>query len=376
MLMDFEYMFSGLSAFEVECKLRQIIENALYQKYGDKPDELIKKRIIDEWAAMERSDTVLDVAALYELVIWLKKNNHPYWMRGCTGSSFILYLLGITFGNPLPPHYHCPVCHSVQWETDYLDGFDLSKKKTCEQDKATLIPDGHNVPWQTLWGYGEHVPEFDIVLPKNLRDDFLVILKNHWLRKKESDVSVSLKMNSEKLSASLSNISFVFRLECSSIHKTFHSKTVDASCVNISLSAWQTLLNYYDGYNEQSILGTNTFADLISFSGIIYATGAWDDEAVFMNRYLDYAPSELIAFRDDIFHYLIVHGFLDKDAWRGMNYVRKGLDLPVITEEMKHSRDKWVLDRCKRIEYLFPKAHAVEYIMFRLKAAILPENTQ
>ena len=374
--MKYEYVFNDLSALEIECKLRQIIENALYQKYGDKPDELIKKRIIDEWAAMERSDTVLDVAALYELVIWLKKNNHPYWMRGCAGSSLILYLLGITFGNPLPPHYHCPVCHSVQWETDYLDGFDLPKKKTCEQDQATLIPDGHNVPWQTLWGYGEHIPVFDIDLPKNLRDDFLVILKNHWLRKKESDASVSLKMNSEKLSASLSNISFAFCLECSSIHKTFHSKTVDASCVNISLSAWQTLLDYYDGYNEQSILGTNTFADLISFSGIIHATGAWDDEAVFMNRYLDYAPSELIAFRDDIFHYLIEHGFLEKDAWRGMNYVRKGLDLPVITEEMKHSRDKWVLDRCKRIEYLFPKAHAVENIMFRLKAAILPENTQ
>ena len=183
-------------------------------------------------------------------------------------------------------------------------------------------------------------------------------------------------MNFEKLSASLSNISFAFRLECSSIHKTFHSKTVDASCVNISLSAWQTLLDFYDGYNEQSILGTNIFTDLISFSGIIHATRAWDDEAVFMNRYLDYAPSELIAFRDDIFHYRIVHGFLEKDAWRGMNYVRKGLDLPVITEEMKHSRDKWVLDRCKRIEYLFPKAHAVENIMFRLKAVILPENTQ
>ena len=94
MLMDFEYMFSGLAAFEVECKLQQIIENALYQKYGDKPDELIKKRILDEWAAMERSDTVLDVAALYELVIWLKKNHHPYWMRGCAGSNFLLYLRG------------------------------------------------------------------------------------------------------------------------------------------------------------------------------------------------------------------------------------------------------------------------------------------
>ena len=126
-------------------------------------------------------------------------------------------------------------------------------------------------------------------------------------------------MNFEKLSASLSNISFAFRLECSSIHKTFHSKTVDASCVNISLSAWQTLLDFYDGYNEQSILGTNIFTDLISFSGIIHATRAWDDEAVFMNRYLDYAPSELIAFRDDIFHYRIVSQRIGLACYHGRN---------------------------------------------------------
>ena len=56
MQMKYEYVFNDLSALEIEYKLRQIIENALYQKYGDKPDELIRKRIIDEWAAMERSD--------------------------------------------------------------------------------------------------------------------------------------------------------------------------------------------------------------------------------------------------------------------------------------------------------------------------------
>lgn len=137
--MKYEYVFNDLSALEIECKLRQIIENALYQKYGDKPDELIKKRIIDEWAAMERSDTVLDVAALYELVIWLKKNNHPYWMRGCAGSSLILYLLEITFGNPLPPHYHCPVCHSVQWETDFLTVLFCRKRKPANRTKPLLF---------------------------------------------------------------------------------------------------------------------------------------------------------------------------------------------------------------------------------------------
>ena len=84
-------------------------------------------------------------------------------------------------------------------------------------------------------------------------------------------------MSSEKLSASLSNISFAFCLECSSIHKTFHSKTVDASCVNKSLSAWQTLLDYYVGYDEQGIPGVSTFADLISLSGIFHSAGAWND---------------------------------------------------------------------------------------------------
>ena len=55
MQMKYEYVFNDLSALEVEHKLRQIINNALYEKYGDKPDELIKKRIIDEWARLSQT---------------------------------------------------------------------------------------------------------------------------------------------------------------------------------------------------------------------------------------------------------------------------------------------------------------------------------
>lgn len=101
MAKEFEFIFHGLPALEVEGELRQIIDTALVQKYGKNPDELIVKRISEEWAAMERTGVILDVAALYELVVWLKKNGHPYWLRGCAGSSFILYLLDITTGNLL-----------------------------------------------------------------------------------------------------------------------------------------------------------------------------------------------------------------------------------------------------------------------------------
>ena len=370
-----KYLFAGIEPIEIEHSLRDTIEQLLHQKYGSTPDEQITLRLREEWLAMEQSGTVLDVAALYELVLWLKENDHPYWIRGCAGSSFILYLLGITSGDPLPPHYRCPVCGAVQWMPGYQDGFDLPKEKYCANENAKMEADGHDIPWQTLWGYGDHEVVFNLDIPSDLANNIPAALDNHWLKQTKANYDLREAHLLEN-SAVLGQIRINFRLDRLTIHQSFHQKKVDAACVSLVLDSWQTLLDYYDGYDENSILGVNTFANLLYFYGLQHGTGTWDDEAVFMNRYLDYAPAELLAFRDDIYHYLMAHGFLEKDAWRGTNRVRKGLDLPVTTKEMTHSRDKWVLDRCKRIEYLFPKAHAVENIMFRLKAAILPENEQ
>ena len=72
MTKEFEYIFSGLSALEAEGKLRQIIDTALVQKYGENPDDLIVKRVTEEWAAMERTEVIADIATLYELAAWLK----------------------------------------------------------------------------------------------------------------------------------------------------------------------------------------------------------------------------------------------------------------------------------------------------------------
>lgn len=370
-----EYLFAGMKSTEIERILRASIEEMLHQKYGSTPDEQIALRFCEEWSAMQRSNTILDVAALYELVAWLKKNDHPYRMRGCAGSSFILYLLGITSGNPLRSHYHCPACHCVQWEPECRDGFDLPKEKYCEKDHAKMDPDGHNIPWQTLWGYDDHVPLFDLDIPSDLQNDVIAILDNHWLKNLKSDYD-SQEMYLLENSAALGQLRINYRLDRLTIHHAFHQKKVDSVCSGIALDSWQTLLDYYDGYNESSIVGIESFADLLSFYGLHNAIGAWDDEAVFLNREFEYAPSELIAFRDDVFQYLISHKFLPKDAWKGMNRVRKGLGLPIVTEEMKHAYDKWILHRCQKIDYLLPKAHAVEYIFFRIKATILPDTIQ
>ena len=370
-----EYLFTEMKPIEIESSLQDKLEQMLYQKYGGTPDEQITLRLREEWLAMEQSGTALDVAALYELAIWLKENDHPYWIRGCAGSSFILYLLGITSGNPLPPHYRCPVCGAVQWMPGYRDGFDLPKEKYCAKENAKMEPDGHDIPWQTLWGYGDHEPVFDLDVPNDLKTVVSAFLDNHWLKQVKPDYEMH-EVHSHENSAALGQIRVNFRLDKVTIHPSFHQKKVDAACVSIALEAWQTLLDYYDGYDENSIIGVDTFADLLAFYGLHHGMGTWDEETVYLNRELDYAPSELIAFRDDVFQYLISHGFLPKDAWMGMNRVRKGAGLPVITEEMKHTYDKWVLRRCEKIGYLFPKSHAVEHILFRMKAVILPDTIQ
>ncbi len=100
--------------------------------------------------------------------------------------------------------------------------------------------------------------------------------------------------------------------------------------------------------------------------------------SAFQSRYdgmverLDYTLSDLIAYRDDVFSYLLAHGFPEKDAWSGMDRVRTGRGLSVVTSEMERARDKWVLNRCKKVSYLFPKAHAVEYLLYRLQKTAPP----
>lgn len=51
-----------------------------------------------------------------------------------------------------------------------------------------------------------------------------------------------------------------------------------------------------------------------------------------------------------------------------MERVRLGHELPVVTSDMSTARDKWVIDRCKRVKYLYPKVHAVERVLYLLRA--------
>ena len=113
------------------------------------------------------------------------------------------------------------------------------------------------------------------------------------------------------------------------------------------------------------------FDILIRLSGFSHGTDVWLGNAKDLITSGTAKVNEAIGCRDDIMIYLISMGFEPKRAFKIMESVRKGRGLPDGAEdEMKaHNVPEWYIGSCKKIAYLFPKAHAVAYVMMAFRIA-------
>ena len=124
---------------------------------------------------------------------------------------------------------------------------------------------------------------------------------------------------------------------------------------------------------RQMLLDTKptTFAALVRISGLSHGTDVWLNNAQDLVRDEIVGIDEVISTRDDIMNYLIFKGLKPKSAFTIMENVRKGKGLkPEHIEEMK-SNDvpDWYIGSCQKIKYMFPKAHAVAYVMMSFRLA-------
>ncbi|MCM1150086.1 MAG: PolC-type DNA polymerase III [Butyricicoccus sp.] len=131
------------------------------------------------------------------------------------------------------------------------------------------------------------------------------------------------------------------------------------------------------GFTRQMLVDTQPegFDILVRLSGFSHGTDVWLGNAKDLITSGTASVKQTVGCRDDIMLYLISKGMEPKMAFKIMEAVRKGkVKKGGFGEgwvEKMHELDvpEWYIESLAKIAYLFPKAHAVAYVMMAFRIA-------
>ncbi len=153
--------------------------------------------------------------------------------------------------------------------------------------------------------------------------------------------------------------------------------SIDALCMDTTMSGEKTGAVGLPEFGTQFVRGMleatkpSTFAELVQISGLSHGTDVWLNNAKDLIDNNTCVLKEVIGCRDDIMVYLIQKGLPSKSAFDIMESVRKGKGLKEDWKQLMRDNQvpEWYIESCLRIKYMFPKAHAVAYVLMAVRVA-------
>ncbi len=118
------------------------------------------------------------------------------------------------------------------------------------------------------------------------------------------------------------------------------------------------------------------FSDLVKISGLSHGTDVWQGNVrdLIVNDVATF--DKVVGCRDDIMVCLINYGMEPAYAFKISEFVRKGKPskdpggwAPMADAMRAVDAPEWFIESCRRIKYMFPKAHACAYVMMAYRVA-------
>ena len=325
-------------------KLQEDIKEITYKRLLEIYKQNIPKNIQERYEYELNSILENNFENIYMFLYYIskkvKEDNEYFLLSGTIGSSFIVYLLGITDIDPIK----------------------------------------YNIPFEVSSGIeGYRRPNFELVfsmkyLNKIKRYIEVVLKENDMLTDETSDDGLKLYLRGN------TDLDFVLRLEKLTDKKYTTILLDDKESLELLKNANTLGISEFDYILVRNMIleiKPNSFEDFVKISGLSHGTDVWTNNAQELIKNETATLNEVIACRDDIMNYLIEQGADRHTAFSIMEFVRKGRAnkdtwieqwQEYKTKMLEYNIPDWYIKSCEKIKYLFPRAHAVNYVMnsFRL----------
>ena len=458
--------------------LTKICYDKAHEIYGPDLPKIVEDRLKKELNSIISNGFAVMYIIAQKLVWKSVADGYLVGSRGSVGSSFVANMAGITEVNSLHPHYLCPKCHFVDFDSpevrkfDGMAGCDMPDRD-CPVCGTKLDKLGFDIPFETFLGFkGNKEPDIDlnfsgeyqskahkytevifgagqtfragtvtgvaektafgyvkkyfeklgehrrgaeivrlsqgivdvrkstgqhpggiIVLPygedinsftpiQHPPTDELTVTTHfdyhkidHNLLKLDilgHDDPTMIRMLEDLTGLSATNVPLDDR-EVMSLFQDTHALGIQPADIGGCPLGSLGIPEFGTDFAIQMLVDTKPqyFSDLVRIAGLAHGTDVWLGNAQDLIMSGTCTISTAICTRDDIMIYLIGKGLDPELSFMIMEKVRKGKGLtPEWEAEMRaHDVPEWYIGSCKKIKYMFPKAHAAAYVMMAWRIA-------
>lgn len=301
--------------------IEKLAYNGAYKIYGKQLPDAIKIRLDNELKAIIDNNFSGIYLVAQKIAEKLNKAGYIIGCRGALGSSLVAYCLGITEVDPIK--YEIPFEVFVGIDGDREPDISLYVPNQYKQEFQKYVEDtvGNR---STFRIYGNNIPNILYKLKESTKIE-------------PTEIPLDDKQTLEKI----------------------------CSC-NIT-----EITDFNNANDIISETKPSAFEDLIKILGLVHGTDTWKNNAQDLIKDEIATLKDVIACRDDIMNYLISLGVETRIAFHIMETVRKGRirrnrepNWEVYKDIMKnHNVPEWYIKSCKKISYLFPRAHIVGYLI-------------